>query len=239
MSIFRQEQYVCQACGFNMIGYFPDNCPFCGASKEIFITAKECSNRYTVVEQKVNETVTCLNSDPSFGLEHNAFKIEMDNKIIWIDCPSTFNKAMDSFHINLFTHHHFIAAANLYKNYFSSEMWIHHEDSNNYIANKYEFDNLFNSDFKLGGIKAFPIDGHTSGFTAFIFEECLFICDYIFIKSNTVKFNPYGSYSATLKGGKQLKKIIEKERLRFVCGYNYVLNFDSWNTKFLKLLRNA
>jgi rubrerythrin len=42
----KREQYVCPVCGFNMIGFHPDHCPFCGAAKKHFITAEECSARY-------------------------------------------------------------------------------------------------------------------------------------------------------------------------------------------------
>lgn len=172
-------------------------------------------------------------------MEHNAYKIKLNNNIIWIDCPSTFDKEMEKFHINLFTHHHFIAAANLYKNYFSSELWIHENDTNNYIANKYDFDKTFNSKFSLNDIDGLPINGHTLGFTTYIFDNFLFICDYIFIKSSNVKFNPYGPYQDTLEGGKQLKKIIGKRKITFVCGYNYIMEWDEWNERFLNLLKRS
>ena len=67
------EQYVCLVCGFNMIGFHPDHCPFCGAAKKHFITADECSARYQVVGTPVNEKVTRLNSHPPLGLEHAAY----------------------------------------------------------------------------------------------------------------------------------------------------------------------
>ncbi|MFW9784480.1 MAG: rubredoxin-like domain-containing protein, partial [Candidatus Heimdallarchaeota archaeon] len=57
-------QYVCQNCGYNMVGYLPDNCPFCFTSKNQFITAEECSERYEVVNTKVNSKVSRLNSSP-------------------------------------------------------------------------------------------------------------------------------------------------------------------------------
>lgn len=60
-------------------------------------------------------------------------------------------------------------------------MWIHKKDSNNYIANKYDFDNLFEVRFNLDGIEAYHIDGHTQGFTIYIFQNNLFLCDYVFI----------------------------------------------------------
>jgi hypothetical protein len=40
------------------------------------------------------------------------------------------------------------------------------------------------------GIEAFHIDGHTPGFTFYIFEETLFICDYVFLDGDSLKFNP-------------------------------------------------
>jgi len=46
--IVENEQYVCTVCGFNMVGYHPDFCPFCDAPKEKFITSEECSARFIV-----------------------------------------------------------------------------------------------------------------------------------------------------------------------------------------------
>ena len=58
------EQYVCLVCGFNMIGFHPDRCPFCGAASSHFITADECSARFKVTSTPVHDRVTRLNSDP-------------------------------------------------------------------------------------------------------------------------------------------------------------------------------
>ncbi|MEE9605187.1 MAG: MBL fold metallo-hydrolase, partial [Candidatus Scalindua sp.] len=41
----QKEQYVCTVCGFNMVGYYPDECPFCGALREKLITSEECAAR--------------------------------------------------------------------------------------------------------------------------------------------------------------------------------------------------
>ncbi len=104
------EQYVCLVCGFNMVGYHPEKCPFCGASKEEFITSKECSAQFSVQGFKVNEKVTRLNSVPSLGLEHSAYSIEINNKTYWIDCPSSFDNRLKPMDIIIFTHHHFLGA---------------------------------------------------------------------------------------------------------------------------------
>lgn len=227
---------MCKVCGFNIIGHYPNNCPFCGASKENFISAEECSREYKIVKKRVNDNVHCLTSEPALGLEHNAYKIKTKSKIIWIDCPSTFSKKLEPSEINLFTHHHFIAAANLYKNYFANELWIHINDSNNYIANKYNFDNKFETKFNLNGIEAYHIDGHTQGFTFYIFNNALFVCDYVFITDERIKFNPYGPYKATLKGARKLKKIVRERGIEHVCGFDYVMDYDNWNRNFISLL---
>ena len=69
------EQYVCLTCGYNMVGYHPDFCPFCGAAQKKFITADDCSSRFDVVATPVTTEVTKLNSVPPLGLEHSAYQI--------------------------------------------------------------------------------------------------------------------------------------------------------------------
>jgi hypothetical protein len=237
MSVFKEEQYVCKVCGFNIIGYHPQNCPFCGASKDNFITAEKCSQEYEVISSKVNDKVYCINSRPPLGLEHNAYRIQSNGNIIWVNCPSTFNEGVKPMDYIIFTHHHFIAAANLYKKHFGVKTWIHKKDSNNFIADKYDFDIKFESDFSLHGIQSYHIDGHISGFTSYIFEETLFICDYVFTQKEAYRFNPYGPYGKTLDGARDLINIISKKRLKFVCGYNYYTNFKDWIIRFEILLK--
>ena len=72
----KREQYVCLVCGFNMVGFYPDHCPFCGAAKKHFITGEECSARFKVVATPVNKKVTRLNSHQALGIEHAAYRIE-------------------------------------------------------------------------------------------------------------------------------------------------------------------
>lgn len=52
----REEQYV------------PIVCPFCGAAKNQFIPAEECSEKYEIVSTDVNQKVSRLNSHPRLGL---------------------------------------------------------------------------------------------------------------------------------------------------------------------------
>lgn len=231
------NQYVCEVCGFNMIGYYPDNCPFCGASKENFITAAECSEKYKLKTKEITHNVYQLTSTPQLGLEHAAYMIQLEKEIIWIDCPSTFQKEVNNMNILLFTHHHFLAAANLYQEYFNSKLWIHEKDAFNSISTHYNFNKTFDFNFNYKEIKAYHIDGHTSGFTFYIFHDALFICDYIFVKSDeSLRFNPYGPREKTQKGAQTMVEIIDKYSLSHVCGYNYTMSYDDWIKLFRKLI---
>ena len=231
----QREQYVCIVCGFNMVGYFVGKCPFCGASKEKFITSEECSARFTVKGFSVNKKITRLNSVPPLGLEHSAYRVETNNKIYLIDCPSSFDNTLKPMDFIIFTHHHFLGASNQYREHFSSEVRIHKLDSSHKICHAFTFDGTFEENFILDGIEAFHIDGHTPGFTFYIFEETLFICDYVFLKGGKMLYNPFGPAKETRDGGRKLKSIIRNRKIDLVCGYNYVEDFTNWKKKFNNL----
>ncbi len=231
----QREQYVCTVCGFNMVGFSVDICPFCGASREKFITSEECSVRYTVTSFPVNEKVTRLNSVPPLGLEHSAYRIESNNKSYWIDCPSSFDNRLKPMDVIIFTHHHFLGASNQYREHFSSEVRINKLDSVHKICQPFTFDGTFDENFTVDGIEAFHIDGHTPGFTFYIFEETLFICDYLFLKGGKMLYNTFGPVKETREGGRKLKSVIRKRKIEFVCGYNYVEHYANWKAKFDKL----
>jgi hypothetical protein len=219
-----------------MIGNPPTHCPFCGASWENFITAEECSRKYKVISYEVNNKVKRLKSVPGLGLEHAAYSVEISNSRIWIDCPSTFNADLDRMDKILFTHHHFLGASNLYRKYYTAFIWIHIRDAEHTLAKNHPFDKKFKNNFNIEGIiEAFHIDGHTPGFTFYLFEDVLFVCDYLIPHNDSFIFNPYGPSKNTTDGAKKLKKIIEANEITMVCGYNYVLDFPSWKEKFDQL----
>ncbi len=231
----QKEQYVCLVCGYNMVGYHPEKCPFCGASKKKFITSEECSASFSVQGFTVNEKVTRLNSVPSLGLEHSAYRIETTKKTYWIDCPSSFDNRLKPVDVITFTHHHFLGASNQYRDHFSSNVCIHKLDSTHKICQAFTFDKTFQENFTEDGIETFHIDGHTPGFTFYIFDYTLFVCDYVFIKNGKMLYNPFGPEMNTREGGAKLKGIIENRDINVVCGYNYVLDYAEWRAKFDKL----
>ncbi|MEW6426775.1 MAG: MBL fold metallo-hydrolase [Thermodesulfobacteriota bacterium] len=227
-----REQYVCLVCGFNMIGAHPDHCPFCGAGSKHFITAAACSSRYRVVSTRVSGKVTRLHSHPPLGIEHAAYRIETDSGPLWIDCPSSFDRSLQPAATILFTHHHFLGAVNLYRELFYSAVHIHRDDSVHEICRAFTFDVLFDGDFVHNGVEAFHIDGHTPGFTFYLFEDLLFVCDYVFLDGEGMKYNPFGPADRTVAGGRRLRDILEGRRLATVCGYNYVMGFEEWRRRF-------
>jgi len=227
-----REQYVCLACGFNMIGFHPANCPFCGAAQKHFITAEECSGRYRVSATAVNDKVTRLNSVPALGIEHAAYRIETGHGSCWIDCPSSFDVSLPRTDTILFTHHHFLGASNLYRELFAAKVRIHQEDAEHDICRPFSFDITFSGNFVHEGVEAHHIGGHTPGFTMYIFEEVLFICDYLFLDGAGMKYNPFGPAGLTLAGGRKIRDIVEERELTTVCGYNYVIDFADWKRRF-------
>lgn len=231
-----QEQFVCTACGFNMIGYHPAYCPFCGAPKAVFLTSEECSKKYSVKGSKVTEKVLRLSSVPRLGLEHSAYRIETGKRSYWIDCPSCFDRSLSPVNVITFTHHHFLGASNQYRELFSSMVMINRLDSEQKIARAFTFDSLLEGNFVKDGIEAFHVDGHTPGFTFYIFEDILFICDYVHIYRGEMIFNPFGPGQKTAKGGLQISEIIKGRNIQTVCGFNYLMKCPEWKDKFYKLV---
>lgn len=232
------DQYVCLVCGFNMIGHHPDHCPFCNATKENFITSGECSKRFIVTAAPVNEKVTRLSSLPRLGLEHAAYALDVAGDIgtIWIDCPSSFNSSLAPAGRIIFTHHHFLGASNQYRALFGAEVLIHALDSAHEICARFTFDRTFDSSFNDLGIEAMHIDGHTPGFTFYIFASTLFICDYVFLREDRLIFNPFGPAVKTRLGGQEMRESLKDREITHVCGFNYTMHYDVWRPLFDALL---
>jgi hydroxyacylglutathione hydrolase len=230
------EQYVCTVCGFNMVGYHPDHCPFCGAAQEKFLTSAECSARHYVKSTKVTDQVSRLNSVPPLGLEHAAYRIQTSGPTYWIDCPSSFDQRLDPVETMMFTHHHFLGASNQYRQLWGTKVRIHELDSKHELCRRFTFDATFNKNFVADGIESFHIDGHTPGFTMYFFENCLFICDYVLFRDDRMVFNPFGPAAATIAGGRQVREILEGRQTPpvWVCGVHYVMEFPTWWEQFLQ-----
>ncbi|MDJ0591140.1 MAG: MBL fold metallo-hydrolase [Pleurocapsa sp. MO_226.B13] len=214
----------------------PDICPFCGARHDQFVTWDEAEKTYTVTPYHVNDYVTQLLSVPRLGYEHAAYRIETDDGAVWIDCPSAFNSDLKPVEAIYFTHKDFMGASNQYRELWDAKVYLHVLDAEHPLAKPFPVDNKFNGDFTERGIEAFHIGGHTPGFTMYIYDKVLFICDYAFPPGSRMRLNPFGSQKETRGRAARILEIISERSLETVCGYNFVTEFDGWHKDFERLL---
>lgn len=240
-AISLSQQLVCTACGFNMIGYCPKRCRFCGATPDHFLSAEECSRTYRVQSTPVSDCVTQLKSVPQLGYEHAAYQVNTDDAIIWIDCPSSFDVSIAPMDYILFTHNDFLGASNLYRQQFNAQVWIHQRDATHPNSRFFTFDHCFESRYQLSGIEAIVVGGHTPGYTLYFFEDILFICDYVDLVEDELLWNAYGNRLKTRQIGKQIHPLLNERTtpIRTVCGVDYVCDYNLWKTMFDRLVMQA
>ena len=235
-----KPQWVCRVCGYNMIGKRPDVCPFCGEHHSVFLTWQEAEAAYKVTATRVNGHVTQLMSVPRLGLEHAAYRVETRSGPIWIDSPSALNQDLPAVEHIFFTHPDFMGACNQYRECWSAKVHLHRLDAANPLVQQFPVDDPFDGDFAHGKLEAFHIGGHTPGFTVYLFERVLFVCDYAFPPDETMHFNPHSPGVEEMRQrGARIKTVTEGRSIETVCGYNYVAAFDDWMPRFEKLLAGA
>ena len=222
-----------------MIGGRPDVCPFCGARHEQFVSAAQAEKTYRVTPTPVGTGVTQLLSVPRLGLEHAAYRVETDQGAAWIDCPSAFNRDLDPVGAILFTHNDFLGASNQYRALWGARVHLHALDAVHPLAREHPVDFAFDGDFRRGSLAAWHVGGHTPGFTIYVHDDVLFVCDYAFPPGAAMRLNPYGDGDATRRGGARILEIVEGRGLATVCGYNYVADFADWRDDFARALQAA
>ena len=230
------RQWVCVSCGYNMIGEMPDVCPFCGALKDKFVSWDDAEKTYRVTPTQVNDSVTQLVSVPRLGLEHAAYRIETAEGAFWIDSPSVFNRDLQSVEAIFITHPHFMGASNQYRELWRAKVYLHVLDADKTLTQSFPVDVRFNNDFIYKDIEAYPVGGHTPGYTLYIYQDVLFICDYVFPPGNKMRLNPHGPDHETVQGAERILDIIKAKQLTTVCGYNYVANYQNWLSNFERIV---
>lgn len=148
--------------------------------------------------------------------------METPDKTFWIDCPSSFDQRLEPAGLLLFTHHHFLGASNQYRELFGAQVWIHKLDSVHEICRAFTFDVAFEQNF-------------APGFTMYFFEDCLFLCDYVFLEKEYMRYNPFGPAGDTVAGGNRIREILTGKDFSWVCGVNYVVPFSGWMEKFKQM----
>lgn len=216
------RQWVCTVCGYNMIGDMPAVCPLCGVAHEHFIAWDEAERRYRVGAKTVTAGVTQLVSVPRLGFEHAAYRVETEGGVVWIDCPSAFNRDLAPANALLFTHSDFLGASNQYRTLWGAPVYIHRLDAASRLAQGFEFDHCFDSGFEAYGVEAFHIGGHTPGFTVYRWRDAVFVCDYAFPPGAHMRLNPNGPQGETRRQAERLLTVVTHADLRWACGYNFV-----------------
>jgi len=233
----RIEQYVCQACGYNMVGYHPDFCPFCGATNDKFLPADDNSALHHVEGTQVNAYVTRCTTVPKLGYEHAAYRVVADGAIFLVDCPSTFDRSLLRMDTIIFTHPHFLGACNQYRELYPARIAIHEADVRNDLCRGFTFDDIFLGSYCDCGLHAIHLGGHTPGFTCYFFRDVLFICDYVIKEQGGMILNPYGPCNATREGLAKLLGQIPDYPVSTVCGIDYVIDYPSWEVQVRPLTR--
>lgn len=236
---FPLRQWVCVPCGYNMIGEMPDVCPFCGARHDRFVSWDVGEERYRVEARDVTDGVSQLLSRPRLGLEHACYRIETDEGPVWIDCPSAFNRTLAPVGHIFFTHKDFMGASNQYRAQWNAAVHIHEAETENPLAAAFPVDDAFRGDFTSHDIEAFHIGGHTPGFTAYLWRDVLFACDYAFPPDDTMRLNPYSDPAEIANRGRRLLAIARERRPRLVAGYSFVVPGEAWTGWFEAALERA
>ena len=228
------EQYVCTVCGFNMVGYHPANCPFCGASQEKFLTSEECSARHRVESTPVTARVTRLNSVPPLGIEHAAYRLETAGQTYWIDCPSSFDRRLHPTDVMMFTHHHFLGASNQYRELWGAEVRLHELDAAHELCRRFTFDTTFRDNFSTDGIEAFPPRRPYARFHLVFLRRLP-----VYLRLRAVSRGPNGLQPLRAAGGDHRRRPaaagdLEERQAQpaWVCGVNYVLAYATWWEQF-------
>ena len=231
-----KPQWVCRVCGYNMIGKMPDVCPFCGEPHSVFMSWQEAEATYKVNEVRVNQYVTQLMSVPRLGLEHAAYVVQTRAGPLWVDSPSALNRDLAPVEHIFFTHPDFMGASNQYCELWSSQVHLHCLDSVNPLIEQFPIDDRFESDFVHEELQAFHIGGHTPGFTIYVYDKVLFVCDYAFPPDQSMQLNPYSPAEEIRVRGERIKAIGLQREVETVCGYNYVVDFATWLPHFERAL---
>jgi len=236
---FPLRQWVCIPCGYNMIGEMPEVCPFCGARHDRFLSWEAVESAYRVTLERITDRVTQLRSVPRLGIEHAAYRIETGGTAVWIDCPSAFNRELAPVSDIYFTHKDFLGASNQYRALWNARVHLHRAETVHSLVAAFPVDDAFEGGFAENGVEAFHIGGHTPGWTAYLFEEVLFACDYAFPPGERMRLNPFGDKVATRERADRLLRLIDARKPAIVAGYNYVADAADWRRDFEGALRRA
>jgi glyoxylase-like metal-dependent hydrolase (beta-lactamase superfamily II) len=198
--------------------------------------SRRAQRLHTIKAIPVSEHVSQLRCSPVFGLDHAAYRIETAAGAVLIDCPAVFTRDVDPVDAILFTHKDFVGAANVYRKVWDCDVCLHAADAELSEVAQHSVTLRFEGDYERCGVQGHHIGGHSPGFTVYIWEDMLFICDYAYPGGPGMKLNPHGPREATREGAGRLADIIADHDLKTVCGYNYTAEIGPWQQAFMRLV---
>ena len=199
------------------------------------MTAEEADQRYRVVPSRVTERVQRLIADPELGIV--CYRVESDQGPVWIDCPAAFDRDLDPVEAILFTHRDFMGACNQYRELWEAGVYLNELDTGHRFARGHQVDHKVRGDFKRGSLEGYHLGGHSDGFTMYIHEDVLFVCDYVLLEDSGMRLIPFGDVKAIREGASRILDLTGGRDLETVCGYNYVTEFSSWREALSRLLK--
>jgi glyoxylase-like metal-dependent hydrolase (beta-lactamase superfamily II) len=131
-----------------------------------------------------------------------------------------------------------MGASNQYRELWNAKVYLHALDAENPLIKSFPIDERFNDDFVVDGLAAYHIGGHTPGYTIYIYQDVLFICDYAFPPGPKMRLNPFGPKTDTLQRAERVLAVISRNSLKTVCGYNYVCDFKDWLPDFERAVKS-
>lgn len=224
---------ICNGCGFNTTKTVAAHCPLCGTPGNRYLTEQQASERHTIKVSEVNHRITRLKAE---GLGTSVYCLTTAAGNVWIDCLPVFNSAIAPAKAILFTHRDFMGATDRYQHAWQAETWLHEDETSHPLAKEHVISHRFDNDFCYGNVEAYVIGGHTSGFTAYIHKDALFLCDLVLGQDDWMRFNATSSPTENLHAARRLNAVLRRRKIRIVCGYNYVADFRTWHATFKKLM---
>ena len=110
-----------------------------------------------------------------------------------------------------------MGASKQYRELWGSEVHLHGLDVRHPLARNHPVDIAFQGDFKRGSLEAYHIAVHTPGFTMYIQNEVLLICDYAFPPGPEMRLNQAKGDGTIHESGQRVLEFTDSVELKKVC----------------------
>ena len=117
-----------------------------------------------------------------------------------------------------------------------TEVYLNELDTGHRFARGHFVDHKMRGDFNRGSLEGYHLGGHSDGFTMYICNDVLFVCDYVLVEGTDMKLTPFGDKKAIREGACRILELTAGRDLQTVCGYNFVTEFLPWREALSRLV---